>query len=94
MNIEIIAVGRLKKGPELELIETYLKRCPWQVKITEVEEKRPIRGAERMAREADLILAAIPTGATVIAWTSAERKCAAPNLPGKSAPGRIKAYQR
>ncbi len=67
MNIEIIAVGRLKKGPELDLIETYLKRCPWQVKITEVEEKRPIKGAERMAREADLILAAIPTGATVIA---------------------------
>ncbi len=67
MNIEIVAVGRLKKGPELDLIETYLKRCPWQVKITEVEEKRPIKGAERMAREADLILDAIPKGATTVA---------------------------
>jgi 23S rRNA (pseudouridine1915-N3)-methyltransferase len=67
MNIEIIAVGRLKKGPELDLIETYLKRCPWPVNIIEVEEKRPIKGADRMSREADLILAAIPTGAHVIA---------------------------
>lgn len=67
MNIEIIAVGRLKKGPELDLIETYLKRCPWPVNITEVEEKRPLKGANRMAREADLILAAIPAGAHVIA---------------------------
>lgn len=67
MNIEIIAVGRLKSGPELDLINTYLKRCPWKIKITEVEEKRPITGAERMAREADLILDSIPSGATVIA---------------------------
>ncbi len=67
MNIEIIAVGRLKKGPEQDLIETYLKRCPWSVNITEVEEKRPLKGANRMAREADLLLAAIPAGAHVIA---------------------------
>lgn len=67
MNIEIIAVGRMKKSPEGEILETYLKRCPWPIKITEVEERRPIKGAERMAREADLILNAIPDGATVIA---------------------------
>lgn len=67
MNILIIAVGKLKKSPELDLIETYLKRCSWQVSISEVEEKRPIKGTERMAREADLLLAAIPTGATVFA---------------------------
>ncbi len=67
MNITIVAVGHLKKSPEKELIDTYLKRCPWDIKITEVEEKRPIKGAERMAREADLILSAIPEGAYIIA---------------------------
>lgn len=67
MNIEIIAVGRIKKSPEREQIEVYLKRCPWKIKITEVEEKRPLKGAERMAREAELLLAAIPTDAWVIA---------------------------
>lgn len=67
MNILIIAVGRMKKSPESEILETYLKRCPWNVKIIEVEERRPIKGAERMAREGDLLLAAIPEGATVVA---------------------------
>lgn len=67
MNILIIAVGRMKKSPESEILETYLKRCPWNVKIIEVEERRPIKGAERMAREGDLLLGAIPDGATVVA---------------------------
>ncbi|MCP5382384.1 MAG: 23S rRNA (pseudouridine(1915)-N(3))-methyltransferase RlmH, partial [Kordiimonadaceae bacterium] len=67
MNIGIIAVGRLKKSPESDLINTYLKRCPWKVEITEVEERRPITGAERIAREGDLILKAIPENAVVVA---------------------------
>lgn len=61
MQITLIAVGRLKAGPEKQQIGTYLKRCPWPVKIIEVEEKRPIKGAERMAREGDLILKALKT---------------------------------
>jgi 23S rRNA (pseudouridine1915-N3)-methyltransferase len=48
-------------------MKTYLKRCPWNVKVIEVEEKRPLKGAERMAREGDLLLNAIPEGATVVA---------------------------
>ncbi|MEZ5757571.1 MAG: 23S rRNA (pseudouridine(1915)-N(3))-methyltransferase RlmH [Emcibacteraceae bacterium] len=67
MNIGIIAVGRLKKSPESDLVNTYLKRCPWKVDITEVEERRPITGTERMVREGDLILKAIPDNAMVIA---------------------------
>jgi 23S rRNA (pseudouridine1915-N3)-methyltransferase len=67
MNITIIAVGRMKKSPENDLISTYIKRCPWNIKITEVEEKRPLKGLERMDREGDLLLGAIPDGSTVIA---------------------------
>lgn len=67
MNLAIIAVGRLKAGPESQQIETYLKRCPWPVKIIEVEEKRPVKGSERMSREGDLILKALPDNAYVIA---------------------------
>lgn len=67
MNIIIIAVGRMKKSPENDLVSTYIKRCPWTIKIIEVEEKRPLKGAERMAREGDLLLGAVPEGATVIA---------------------------
>ncbi|MBL4612254.1 MAG: 23S rRNA (pseudouridine(1915)-N(3))-methyltransferase RlmH [Emcibacter sp.] len=67
MQLTIISVGRMKKGPESQQIETYLKRCPWPIKIIEVEEKRPIKGPERMAREGDLILKAIMGNAYVIA---------------------------
>lgn len=67
MNITIIAVGRMKKSPEHEIMNTYLQRCPWNIKIIEVEEKRPLKGAERMTREADLLLGAIPEKAFVVA---------------------------
>lgn len=67
MHLTIISVGRMKSGPESQQIDSYLKRCPWPVKIIEVEEKRPIKGAERMAREGDLILKAVPDNAYVIA---------------------------
>lgn len=59
MQVTIISVGRMKNGPDKQQIETYLGRCPWPVSIIEVEEKRPIKGAERRAREGDLILKAI-----------------------------------
>ncbi len=67
MQITVLSVGRLKKGPEKQQIDTYLKRCPWPVSVIEVEERRPVRGPERMAREADLILKALPDGSHVIA---------------------------
>jgi len=59
MQVTIISVGRLKAGPEKQQIDTYLKRCPWPVKIIEVEEKRPLKGPERRLREGDLLLKAI-----------------------------------
>ncbi len=67
MNVKIIAVGRIKSRPEDEIIKTYLQRIPWNISVIEVEEKRPIKGVERMAREADLLLKAIPDDAVVVA---------------------------
>lgn len=67
MQLTIIAVGRMKQGPEKTQAATYIKRCPWPVKIIEVAEKRAVKGPERRSREGDLILKAIPDNATVIA---------------------------
>ena len=67
MNMTIIAVGRLKKSPELELMRRYIMRCHWNIKVVEVEEKKPLKGAERMSKEGELLLKAIPDGAMVIA---------------------------
>lgn len=66
MNIHVIAVGRLKNGPEQALVDTYSKRCPWKISITEVEEKKRVTGSERMAREGALLLNAIPESAAVV----------------------------
>ena len=67
MRIVIAAVARLRREPERDLFEAYAKRLKWPLTLKEVEEKRPISGPERQAREADLLLAAIPDGSTVVA---------------------------
>ncbi len=67
MRIVIAAVGRLRRGPELELLESYRRRMHWAVTIREVEERRPLPPAERQAREAELLRTALPEGATLAA---------------------------
>lgn len=39
LKIEIIAAGRLKKGPEYELCQEYIKRLHWSLTIHEIESK-------------------------------------------------------
>jgi len=67
VRLTLIAVGRAKRGPEQELFNAYLKRLRPGLDLIEVEEKRPLSGAELMAREAELIAEKIPQGAFLIA---------------------------
>jgi 23S rRNA (pseudouridine1915-N3)-methyltransferase len=67
MRLLLAAVGRAKAGPERALFEHYAARLSWPLTLKEVEEKRPLPAAERMAREAELLLAAVPPGAIVVA---------------------------
>lgn len=67
MNLLIIAVGRLKRGPEAALVAEYRKRLPWALDILEIEDKRGGSRSERQAREGNKILAAIPARAYVVA---------------------------
>lgn len=67
MRILLAAVGRAKAGPERALFEHYAARLAWPLTLKEVEEKRPLPAAERMAREAEMLLAAVPPGAVVVA---------------------------
>lgn len=60
MRLLLLAVGRAKGSPEQALFEHYKKRLPWPIDVVEVEEKRPIQGPERKAREAELLLAKLP----------------------------------
>ena len=67
MRLTIIAVGRHKAGPLKALQEFYAGRIRWPLTVREVEERRKLPPAELKAREAELILAALPKDAVLIA---------------------------
>jgi 23S rRNA (pseudouridine1915-N3)-methyltransferase len=67
MRLHVIAVGRLKRGPAEELFELYRRRLTWPLEVREVDEARNLPTAQRVARETELLLAAIPERATVVA---------------------------
>jgi 23S rRNA (pseudouridine1915-N3)-methyltransferase len=67
MRIWLIAVGRLKAGPEQALVRHYAGRITWPFEMREVEEKRPLSAGELREREGALLLAALPKGSTVVA---------------------------
>ncbi|HWE75508.1 MAG TPA: 23S rRNA (pseudouridine(1915)-N(3))-methyltransferase RlmH [Stellaceae bacterium] len=67
MRLTIIAVGRHKAGPLKALQEFYAERIRWPLTIREVEERRKLPPAELKAREGELILAALPKDAELIA---------------------------
>jgi len=67
MRCWLLAVGRAKPGPELELTRSYGGRLQPPLQVREVEEKRKLPVPERKVREAELLLAALPPGAVVVA---------------------------
>jgi 23S rRNA (pseudouridine1915-N3)-methyltransferase len=67
MRISVIAVGRLKPGPEMALAQQYLARLTWPVTIREVEEKKKLPPTALRKREGELLLAACAKTTTTIA---------------------------
>jgi 23S rRNA (pseudouridine1915-N3)-methyltransferase len=72
MRIVICAVGRARTGPLRTLFEDYAGRIDGtrlfgRVELREVEERRALPAAELKLREAELLAAALPKGATVVA---------------------------
>lgn len=66
MPIIIAAAGRMRAGPERELMERYLTRLPWKIAVREVEEKKPLPPAALKEREAELLLDAVPERSLII----------------------------
>ena len=75
MRLVVIAVGRLKQGPERELAERYRERFDdigrklgfRELEIQEIPESRARDGQRRIAEEATAISAAIPPKSVIIA---------------------------
>jgi len=64
--VRLIAVGRLRAGPEQELFAQYAGRLRPALAVTEVAEGRGA-AAEIRRREGEAILAALPPGAYAVA---------------------------
>lgn len=65
MRITIASVGKFKGGPLASLYAEYSNRLPWPLTLKEVEEKKPLKGPARKAREAELLMNAVPKGAVL-----------------------------
>lgn len=65
MRLAILAVGRERDPHYRALFDEFARRCQPALVLREVEEKRA--GPELKAREAKLLLDAIPTGARLVA---------------------------
>ena len=75
MRVGIVAVGRMKQGPERELVARYLDRAIASGKtlgltnfaVSELNESRAGSAAARKAEEAKAIAAQLGTGGVVVA---------------------------
>ncbi len=70
MRLLILATGRARSGPEAELTAAYGRRLRWPLDLVEVEEKRPLPPARRIASEGALMLARLPDACRLIALDS------------------------
>jgi 23S rRNA (pseudouridine1915-N3)-methyltransferase len=64
--LRLIAVGRLRDGPEAELFARYNARLRPKFAVTEIPEARGA-AAEAKRREGEALLAALPAGAFIVA---------------------------
>jgi len=67
VKFHLLAIGRMRRGPLLDLQAEYAGRLVPPPVITELDEKRPLPEAQLKTREAALIVAAIPEGARFVA---------------------------
>ena len=80
MELLVVAVGRSRDAPISALFDEYARRCPWPIRLVEVQPKDIVPPERRMAAEAELLLAAIPSGAAVVALDERGRDLASADL--------------
>ena len=83
MKLTILAIGRAKDGPEQALCSGYLGRLPWAAELREFEVRKPLPAPDKQKQESDMLLAAIPDGAVVVALDGGGRDLTSPQLAEK-----------
>ncbi len=81
MKVNIIAIGKIKnKSPEQSIIDEYIKRCGWKVKITELEEKKNLPVDELKAHEGRLLLSKVSNNSKIIVLDERGKNLSSPEL--------------
>jgi len=80
LRLLIVAVGRTKSGPHLELQRFYAERLTCPLEVKEVEERRKLPAPARRASEGELLLAALPDRAFVIALDERGKDLSSPDF--------------
>ncbi|MFT6106701.1 MAG: 23S rRNA (pseudouridine1915-N3)-methyltransferase [Rickettsiales bacterium] len=81
MKITIISIGKFSKNdPNLTLFLKYQKRLPWKMQIKELETKGNLQGEVLKNKEAELLLAAVPGGAKIIALDEKGKNLSSPEF--------------
>ena len=62
-----MAVGRSRDAPIDAMFADYVRRCPWPIRLLEVQPRGSVAPERRKEAEADLLRAAVPAGAAVVA---------------------------
>ncbi|MFT5703834.1 MAG: 23S rRNA (pseudouridine1915-N3)-methyltransferase [Rickettsiales bacterium] len=81
MKITIISIGKFSKNdPNLELFLKYQKRLPWKLNLKELEVKGNLQGEVLKNKEAELLWAAVPKGAKIIALDEKGKNLSSPEF--------------
>lgn len=67
MDLHVVAVGRSRDAPTDGLFAAYVERCPWPIRLVEVQPRGNLPPARRKEAEAGLLLAAVSAGAVIVA---------------------------
>ena len=66
MRIMLLAVGRDRRGPTADLVDSYLKRCPWRIEPIEIAQRSQGAPERRLREEAEKIRQALPDKAATL----------------------------
>lgn len=66
LRVDILACGRLRDPPVSELVDRYLARLPWQVRLLEIETGGGGHGERKLAAQAARIRAAAAGAFTIV----------------------------
>ena len=67
MELLVVAVGRSRDAPIDSLFAEYVRRCPWPIRLLEVQPRGSVPPERRKEAEADLLRGAVPPGAALVA---------------------------